>query len=302
MTGARAGSDADAVVALIRDQNAQLVSIGERLAVSALRFCPMRGYAAGLQVQTLGQYGADFRPAAARVLGIGALPTISVVVPDGAAAAAGLAVGDQLVWADGRRFSEATPAGAAATYQATRAAQALLDDALADGVATLAVRASGRERKVDVIARAACPSRFELRAGAQQSANANGTTVQVTSGLVGAAQGEGQVAAVIAHELAHNILRHPQRRRSGGERPRVRDTEVAADRLSVYLLDAAGYAPTDAAAFWRTWGRRRDLGIFADRSHPGWRERAAIIEAEAAAIAAQRAAGRPVVAPPDLQP
>src|SRR3546814_4514002 len=73
------------------------------------------------------------------------------------------------------------------------------------------------------------------------------------------------VAAPIAHELAHNILRHRERLEEKGVSYGLlsgigrnvgyfRQTELEADILSVSLLANANYDPHIALSFWRAYG------------------------------------------------
>ena len=80
----------------------------------------------------------------------------------------------------------------------------------------------------------------------------------------------------------------------------IRASEIAADRLSLYVLDRAGYSPDDAVAFWTKFLRANDLGILSDRTHPGWKTRVAALHAELARLKALKASSRPVDPPADL--
>ena len=51
---------------------------------------------------------------------------------------------------------------------------------------------------------------------------------------------------------------------------RIRETEVEADRLSVYLMERAGYDPEAAVRFWSRFGRR-GLNFLGSPTHPNWR-------------------------------
>ena len=62
-----------------------------------------------------------------------------------------------------------------------------------------------------------------------------------------------------------------------------KQTEVEADRLSVWLLAGAGYDPAAAGRFWTAFGQRKGRPLFQAGTHPGWRDRVASLEAEAAA-------------------
>lgn len=292
----------EAVVRQLKSQDEAVLRVGERLVVNGVSYCGAAGRSAGMVVQRLAQYGADYRAAAASVSGVAALPTITAIVPGGAAATAGLRPRDAIVAIDGHAFEPDPPSRRAGDFAGTSAVLDIIEDALADGRARLQVTRGGRPLTIDLSPRPACRARFDVRAGRSNNASSDGTYVQVSSDLVGQAQGEDELAAILAHELSHSILRHPQRLTGPRPRPRVRDTEIEADRLSVYLLDAAGYSPAAAIAFWRRWGRKNDWGILSDGTHPGWKQRVGLIEAEAAAIEAARADGRTVRPPEDLRP
>ena len=111
---------------------------------------------------------------------------------------------------------------------------------------------------------------------------------------------------LVAHELAHNILRHRARLAAakvdtgigaefGRNRLLNRRTEDEADRLSVHLLRNAGYDPRLAVAFWRDEGPKVDGGLFRSRIYASATDRAKAIAAEIARIAA--GAGVPYVPP-----
>lgn len=293
--------EAVAIVRSLAAQDAAVLRVGERLSVAAFPLCGGSGWSAGMTVQRLDQYRTDLRPVAATELGLTNRPTITQVVAGGAAEQAGLRGGDAIVAVDGVSFDEVR--GGRKGFEGVQQAHDAIDRALADGRANLVVLRGAQRLNVTLVARPACQVRFDVRAGkSTKDASANGTYVQVSSGLVAYTRSDGELAAVLAHELAHHILRHPHALEAKGKRPRIRDTEVEADRLSVYLMDAAGYSPADAIAFFTRWGPQTDLGILSDRTHPGWKKRVATIQAEAAAIAASKAAGRPVEPPPDLRP
>ncbi|MES2755196.1 MAG: M48 family metallopeptidase [Pseudomonadota bacterium] len=290
-----------AAIAALAAQDAAVLRVGHRLVRAGLPLCTAPGRAAGLTLQRLAQYGTEYRDAVRTLLGIGNEPTVAVVVAGSSADAAGLRAGDRIMRIEGVA-PPAAKTSARANFAATDAALTALDAALADGIADLTFQRGDRSFAVKLTAPPACAARFDVRAGRSMGASSDGVYVQVSSDLVADVRGDGELAAVLAHELAHNILRHPQRLKAREAGLKVRATEVAADRLSAYLIDAAGYPSADLLGFWQRWGRAHDFGIFSDRTHPGWRKRVASIEAELARIAALRAAGQPVRPPADLLP
>jgi predicted Zn-dependent protease len=72
---------------------------------------------------------------------------------------------------------------------------------------------------------------------------------------------------------------------------RIRETEVEADRLSVWLMARAGYDPEAASRFWGRFGRR-GLNFLGSPTHPNWRLRVQSFEAEIAKLRAAQPAGR----------
>ncbi len=125
-----------------------------------------------------------------------------------------------------------------------------------------------------------CATRFELM-GEGRRAVADGSRVVIGMDFPGFAYEEDIFAGVVAHELAHNVLGHSVwLDRNGRGRRNVRKTEREADRLMPWLLANAGYDPVSAQRFMEEWGPRNDGGLFRDRSHDGWDERAEFIAAE----------------------
>jgi beta-barrel assembly-enhancing protease len=127
-----------------------------------------------------------------------------------------------------------------------------------------------------------CKSRFWVDASSKLDAGADGEGVRITEGLmafVGADDDE--LAAVVAHELAHNLLGHRERLAKVKRRSReILATEIEADRLSVWLMTNAGFDPGGALRFAERYGRKTGLGIFSDGTHLRWKNRRRLMQAE----------------------
>lgn len=300
--------DRAAVLRTLAAQDRIVAEIGWKLQTAGAPLCRDRGWASGVVLQGLSQYGRSYRDEAVRLFGFGDRPIVFVVVPDSPGAVAGLRAGDLVLAVDGTATSIVAQDGAV-TIADSAAAADRLDDAMRDGTATLTIERSGHRLTRTIHGQSACRVRFEVRAGSDTNASADANRVQISSDLVDPDRAEQDVAPVLAHELAHVILRHPQTlaRNFRGLLPgfgkggaAIRASEIAADRLSLYLLDRAGYSADDAVAFWTTFLRANDQGLLSDRTHPGWKTRVAALQSELVRLKALKASGRPVEPPADL--
>lgn len=274
----------------LADADARLVTIGRRLAKGGAGLCGGRVSNPGWTIEDVEQFGLALRGPVRASLGLGDLPTIVSVEPGSAAARAGLRKGDQIVSVNGVGIG-------AASARASRSRQDRLEAARAP--LRVEVRRGGEPIAVQVAPEPGCASDFLIGRGqGLRAASSNGARVTVSAQIIDFAAGDDELALVLAHELAHNILGHnkgyaPQRiagaDRSGARGP---DREREADRWALYLMARAGYDISKAPNFWRRWGPRTGFGIFSDGSHPDWRDRAARAEAEVAVIRAQQAAGQ----------
>lgn len=274
-------------VEALRDADLQVATIGYRLATANAARCDRRTPATGLLVHSIEQYEGPYRAAAAKAFALGDAPEALAVLPGSPAAAAGIAPSDAILAIDGI----ATPPRSGEGYARTGAVLDRLDAALADGPARLKLDA----REVVLEGKPACASRFQVKVDGKLNAGADGKTVEITTGFMAKAANDDEIAALLAHELAHNILKHRERLDAAGVKrgllgkfgknaARIRETEIEADRLSIRLLAAAGYRVEAAPAFWRRFGPRHNYGIFADATHLGWKRRVALLEAEIAAL------------------
>src|SRR4051812_32810348 len=290
----------------MRALDQRVATIGHRLAVANLDLCRQRMNLPGFAVHDLSQYGADFRPAAIRAFNLDAGPAVLALVPGGPAERAGLRLDDVLLSLDDRPL----PHGDSSRDRSfDRMAQILdaLDAAFADGSAEIEIRRAGAHLTLHIGTEPGCASRFQLVPSPRLNAEADGRYVQVTTAIASYVADDAELAAVLAHEFAHNILGHRVRLDAahvsrglfgnfGRNAQRIRETEIEADRFSVYLLDRAGYDPEAAVRFWTRFGQR-GLNFLGSPTHPNWRSRIASFETEIAAIRRAHAEGREPVPP-----
>lgn len=272
----------------------RLATIGFALARSNQALCDSQAPGTGLVLHALAQYGGDVQAAAKAHFGF-AGPVAVLAVVDQSPAAGSITRDETLVrWGEveaSKLPAETPTAPLIALYAKTaqqRAAQPLAVETIR----------GGEQRTTVLQPVAVCRTRFELEISDSINAEADGEMVQISSRLF-EQYPDADVAVLVAHELAHNILRHRDRLDAAGvargllsgigRNARLfRQTELEADILSVHLLVNAGYPPLAAATFWRKFGPEHAGGWFRSATHPGWRERTARMQQEGEAIAARR--------------
>ena len=267
----------------------RLAAVAWRLTTANAPLCRELQPVTGAVLHAADQYPRELRAAFAAPV------AVELVVPGTPADLAGVKADDGLVAVGGDR--PPTPPNGDALTSATRdAAQALIARLPAEAPVPLTLRHAGVERTVSVPSRAGCRVEFEVLAGNTLGASSDGRVVQV-GGRLFETFGDDQVAVVVAHELAHAILRHRARLEAAGVKWGLlsefgrngrlfRQTETEADLLGAYLLRNAGYDPTLAIRFWREHGGKVDGGLFRSRTHPSSAARAGAIERELATMPA----------------
>lgn len=267
----------------------RLAGIAWRLTTANAPLCREQQPVTGAVLHAADQYPPELRAAFAVPV------TVELVVAGTPAAAAGILADDGLVAVDGDR-PPAPTAGATLTSATRDAAQALIARRAVDAPLDVTLRRDGIDRTIRVQPRAGCRVEFEVLAGDTLGASSDGRVVQV-GGRLFETFDDDQVAVVVAHELAHAILRHRARLEAAGAKWGLlsefgrngrlfRQTETEADLLGAYLLRNAGYDPRLAVRFWREHGGKIDGGLFRSRTHPSSAARADAIERELATLPA----------------
>ncbi|HEY0627264.1 MAG TPA: M48 family metalloprotease [Allosphingosinicella sp.] len=290
----------------LQQMDQRVATIGHRLARANLDLCAARTMPlSGLLLHSLDQYGAEARADAAAAFGLGEAPVVLAVVPDSAAARAGLQPGDALLSVAGKSF----PLGKLSRKGSYKRVQALEEHLLSSlGAGPVTVEyARGSVRGAATLApEQGCLSRVQLVPGAKLNARADGTYVQVTSRLVDFVKSDDELALVVAHEMAHNILSHRTRldaqkvsrgilKTFDGSAGKIKATEVEADYLALYLMARAGYDVNAAPGFWKRFGPGGIFEIFADGTHPGKGSRIEAAERTIAEIRLKQQQGLPLM-------
>ena len=266
-----------AAIGRYQDADQRLQDVGWHLARANAAFCPRVVPSIGLQLQDMASYGV---PAIARTaLGLQRDFAVQTAARGSPAALAGAFTRNREVIALERFDPNQWPAGAAMEWQRLVRAHEHIETMLTEqgGIAIgFADGEEARDQPVEV-----CATRFELM-GDGKRAVADGTRVVIGIGFPAFGYAEEPLfAALVAHELAHNVLGHNAwLERNGRKAKHVRRVEREADRLAPWLLANAGYDPQAAVTFMTRWGSTHDAGLRVRRHHEGWDERAEAMSAE----------------------
>lgn len=283
----------------LRAIDLRLATIAHRLVTANAPLCRDQAPATGMVLHAINQYDPETQPTARQVFGFTAPISVEAVVPGSPAGAAGVAPNDGVLSIGERPLT----AAAAPPSSVDRDSALTLLEATATPIRVVTTR-GGRTQAVAINAPLGCRSRFEVLLGPEMTAQADGKVVQIGVRFFERYRDD-EVAVIVAHELAHNILRHRVRLEAAGVKGGLlgelgrnaslgQAAELEADTLGVTLLYNAGYDPASAARFWRERGGDIDGGLFRSRTHPATKRRVAAIEAAAAAWGEQQ---RPFVPP-----
>lgn len=172
---------------------------------------------------------------------------VQFVHPDLSAGGAGLLPGDQLL-----AINE-TPTTGITVDEAQRTVSRISRARIQP--LTLVVARGHDRRELNLWGTAACRFTVHLVEDSTVNALADGDRIYLTTGMLKFVGSDDELAWVLAHELAHNVLGHPQQTRlrgllnsmlaattgEAGEKVSRPELEMQADKLASYLLVQAGY-------------------------------------------------------------
>lgn len=273
----------------IRQSDLRVAQVGERLAVANAALCRDTRNRTGLILHDIAQYAPAFRDAAVKSFGFERAIAVEGVVPGSPADRAGIVQDAGLI-----AFDDEPVALQEGKGDPFARMDSVLDreEALsADGTLLLTLVKDARTNHIRIATEKGCRSRFQITLEGVLDASADGTYIQIDGRMVDFAANDHELAALLAHELAHNILDHPRllteagvNRGLGGWLGRsagmIRATEIEADRLSLYLMANAEYDPQAAIGFWDRLSARAGPGHLSAPTHPGRKRRVAYLREE----------------------
>jgi hypothetical protein len=267
------------------DQQMHIATIGYRLGAANANRCAQPQMLTGMLLHDLSQYDSAVRPAVSRAFSLGSGFGIIQIVPGSAAERAGLHIDDEIIAVRGVSVEDpAAVARSGKSYSRMERFTAVLQSFLQRGATELLIERNGAVSRIMLQGQAGCGGELSLLNSNQQNAWSDGDQVAMTTGMLRLAQSDDEVAFVVAHEMAHNILGHSRSSRS--QFFGARRSEIAADQMAVGLMTAAGYRAQSGISFLETARRRYWWSISLD--HPGFGTRIRAVTAAISALPASR--------------
>jgi len=232
------------------DSELRLASIAYKLGTHNADACASPDIQTGMILHDLASYNATARKDIGLTYGFG----VRKFVPGSPADHAGIRPDDEIVAVNGTDLRDfATDAIAArGSYDRVARFEDFLSAALRDGPATLRIRHGSDQRDVTMTGEAACGGEPVLVNSGELNAWSDGKYVAVTTRMLAMAGDDAELSFVVAHEMAHNALRHAERlghfspllAEFGLGAAKVKRAEVEADRMAIRMMGKAGYDPT----------------------------------------------------------
>lgn len=286
----------------------ELQSVDQRVADIAWRLlsragdlCPAQGAVSGISLHSLNQYTPAARDGARAAFGFYAsYPSILSIARTSPAQQAGLLPDDAVIAVNGEDLSAASAESTSARYDQVDTAMRALEALPPGTAAKISIRRQGIPLIVELVPAKACKSRVELVPGPTVNGNANGAVAQISGGLAVWTRNDDELALVIAHEIAHNILGHQAEIKRTGittglfaglgrSGKRLREMELDADRLGTWLAARAGFDYRIAPTFWERLGKQAGLAAALATTHPTPATRRQRLEAVVEEIANEQA-------------
>lgn len=259
-------------------------------------------------------FGPEYEGTLARVYGFGETVNLFSVADGSPAAAAGLSTGDAVVSVNGW----AVPTGKEAPDTTAEKVDGFLTG---DPSLSLVVDAGDGRREVEVTARAACDYRFGVLPDDSVNAFADGERIALTSGMIRFADSDVELATVVGHEMAHNLMGHVEKKMGNAAiglifdllfagfgvntegtfsklaaRAYSKEFEAEADYVGLYLMARAGFPIEETPNFWRRMAIAHPGSVkkALAASHPPTPERFLALEQTVGEIAVKRVQGTPL--------
>ncbi len=306
----------DRYVAELRRLNA----IAFRIFTANADLCLEKGKGAigfGIKVGNAYTFPKEMESGARRVIGGGGHVRLVAVAPDSPAATAGLRDGDAILALNGIPVLPGENEKAARDFARLLAQQSRTGDPV-----HFRIRRDRMEMEFAVPPAATCDYGYDVGTENEVNASANGKAIKIDRGMMRFAGTDEELATVVGHELAHNLMGHIESGQTNfmigyladilfalgtgvssggvftdiGQQAYSQEFGTEADYVGLYLMIRSGYDIKNAPAFWRRMGVEHPPSIRANHaaSHPATPYRFVNLEKTVEEIERKRVAGRPL--------
>jgi membrane-associated protease RseP (regulator of RpoE activity) len=296
---------------LLNDQK-HLTSVAYPLLRSAVSFCEGQTKPSlGLIYANKHAFADDLQDTAITTLGVGEPLQVIQATPTSPVALAGLESGDILIAINGKNI----PTG----KDAAKNFSDLLDEELSIGQPVrISVVRNGQQHHFEMSPVAICHYPAILVQGDAVNAYADGNQVVITKGMLRFVESDNELAMVIAHELAHNAMKHQKAKMqnyvlgslldilaaaygintqgtfgNSAAQAYSQEFEAEADYVGLYIMALASLEIENSANFWRRMAALHPASIGRNHasSHPATAERFVAIEQTVIEIRQKQAGG-----------
>jgi hypothetical protein len=274
-------------------QTVRVETIAYRISTATALNCADPEMVTGLVLHDLSGYDPSVRPSVSRAfslrLGIGVIQ----IVPGSAADRAGLRIDDEILAVNDLSVQDYSAVNQPRkSYRRVDGFTKVLQAALARGPAELLLRRDGALVRMQLRGELGCGGEASLLSSHEQNAWSDGKHVVVTTAMMDLARSDDELAFVIAHEMAHNILGHSRYSRQGifGLGSASRRQELAADYVAVWLMTEGGYKAEGGVDFLRVVQRHFWWNFSFD--HPSFSSRIKTVAAAEVVAATSPSWGR----------
>lgn len=262
----------------------RIEEVSFRLMTAAADFCVERnGAAYGFTVANRYSFGAGMADAATATFGLDTSARVLSVTKGSPAYEAGLIEGDVITRVNGKPIK---PGKDSANTVSKAVALA--------GPGGLNLNIGGANpRRVRIDPAVACNYSIEILNSDKVNAYADGDKLRVTKGMLWFAKDDAELAMVLSHELAHNVMGHAGTFASMFYDKKSREAD--ADYVGLYIMARGGFEIEKASNFWRRLAAAFPRMIDSSSTHPLMPARFVAIRKTTKEIRAKEAKGLPLV-------
>jgi len=269
------------------DNQRRIKNVSFRLMEAAVEFCGGRkevGY--GFTVANQYSFGEEMVVAAQELFGLDDAARVLTVAAGSPAFEAGLAEGDIVGWIDGSQVIR----GENSVTDVAR----ILEQSGSRGV-TLHIWGSN-PRRIELSPTEICDYPVAVIDSDKVNAYSDGQRLKITKGMLWFVNEDTELAMVLAHELAHNVMGHAGTFRGMFEDKKRRESD--ADYVGLYFMARAGFEIESAPNFWRRIAAAFPRMIGSSASHPVMPYRIVALKKTREEIRGKETSGLPLVPRP----